>query len=200
MAVGPWTGQAKEKTTMKTGSLHLILGPMFSGKTSEMRRRIQREQVAHRCCVVIKYAGDTRYSSGRTLLTHSRDSIDAIPASLLLSLTEADLDGVDAIGIDEGQFFPDLVDFCLEQVDTYGRTVIVAALDGNFHQKPIGRTLELVPKAESIVKLTAVCMDCRKADAPFTVRLTDQEDEIVVGGAETYMAVCRACLEGPQDD
>lgn len=95
------------------------------------------------------------------------------------------------IGIDEGQFFPDLVRFC-DSMASAGKIVIVAALDGTFQRKPFGHVLELVPLSESVVKLSAVCMVCF-ADAAFSKRLGSETAEKVIGGAEKYIAVCRSC-------
>src|SRR5690348_9043635 len=87
--------------------------------------------------------------------------------------------------------FPDLVEFCEKMADM-GKTVIVAALDGTFQRKPFGNVLNLVPLAESVCKLNAVCMLCQK-DAAFTKRTVQDTALEVIGGADKYVAVCRAC-------
>jgi hypothetical protein len=97
----------------------------------------------------------------------------------------------DCIGIDEGQFFPDIVPFC-EKMANIGKTVIVAALDGTFQRKPFGSVLDLIPLAESVTKLSAVCMLCYN-DASFTERLGDELAVEVIGGSDKYLAVCRQC-------
>lgn len=98
----------------------------------------------------------------------------------------------DVIGIDEGQFFPDIVPFC-EDMANGGKVVIVAALDGTFQRKGFGSILELVPLAESVTKLTAVCMMCY-ADGSFSKRIGSETAVEVIGGADKYVAVCRACF------
>ncbi|EDM06735.1 rCG32815, isoform CRA_a [Rattus norvegicus] len=138
------------------GQIQVILGPMFSGKSTELMRRVRRFQIAQYKCLVIKYAKDTRYSN--SFSTHDRNTMDALPACMLKDVAQEAL-GVAVIGIDEGQFFPDIVDFCETMANT-GKTVIVAALDGTFQRKAFGSILNLVPLAESVVKLTAVCMEC----------------------------------------
>lgn len=90
-------------------------------------------------------------------------------------------------------FFPDIVEFS-EEMASLGKTVIVAALDGTFQRKAFGAVLQLVPLAESVVKLNAVCMHCFK-DAAFTKRLGEETKVEVIGGAEKYMAVCRDCYQ-----
>jgi hypothetical protein len=87
--------------------------------------------------------------------------------------------------------FPDVVTFC-EEMANYGKTVIVAALDGTFQRKPFGKICELVPLAESVVKLTAVCQICQ-ASAAFSKRLGDEKQIELIGGADKYIAVCRHC-------
>ncbi|XP_052053475.1 thymidine kinase, cytosolic isoform X2 [Apodemus sylvaticus] len=170
------------------GQIQVILGPMFSGKSTELMRRVRRFQIAQYKCLVIKYAKDTRYSNNFS--THDRNTMDALPACMLRDVTQEAL-GVAVIGIDEGQFFPDIVDFC-EKMANQGKTVIVAALDGTFQRKAFGSILNLVPLAESVVKLTAVCMECFR-EAAYTKRLGLEKEVEVIGGADKYHSVCRQC-------
>uniref|UniRef100_A0A8D0SIK2 Thymidine kinase n=1 Tax=Sus scrofa TaxID=9823 RepID=A0A8D0SIK2_PIG len=113
------------------GQIQVILGPMFSGKSTELMRRVRRFQIAQYKCLVIKYAKDTRYSSNFS--THDRNTMEALPACVLRDVAQEAL-GVSVIGIDEGQFFPDIVEFS-ETMANEGKTVIVAALDGTFQRK-----------------------------------------------------------------
>ncbi|XP_044103268.1 thymidine kinase, cytosolic isoform X2 [Neovison vison] len=170
------------------GQIQVILGPMFSGKSTELMRRVRRFQVAQYKCLVIKYAKDTRYSS--SFSTHDRNTMEALPANLLRDVAQEAL-GVAVIGIDEGQFFPDIVEFS-ETMANAGKTVIVAALDGTFQRKAFGTILNLVPLAESVVKLTAVCMECFR-EAAYTKRLGSEKEVEVIGGADKYHSVCRLC-------
>eukprot|EP00048_Salpingoeca_helianthica_P017586 m.238016 g.238016 ORF g.238016 m.238016 type:complete len:215 (-) comp21530_c0_seq1:292-936(-) len=172
------------------GSIEVIFGPMFSGKTTELLRRIRRFSLAQRTCLVVKYSKDTRYSQ-EGVSTHDRQVSEAVACSRLSEVQELAMKyGV--IGIDEGQFFPDVVPFC-ETLANAGKSVIVAALDGTFQRKPFGSVLELIPLAESVVKLSAVCMLCY-ADAPFSKRLGTETEIEVIGGADKYVAVCRECF------
>merc|ERR1711959_522658 len=108
---------------------------MFSGKSTELMRRIRRYKIAKRNCVVIKYRADTRYSVEKAV-THDQISCDAVPCS---KLEEADdiAEKFDVIGIDEGQFFNDIFPFC-DKWTSEGKIVVVAALDGTFQRKPFG--------------------------------------------------------------
>lgn len=103
----------------------------------------------------------------------------------------------EVIAIDEGQFFPDLVessDFLANE----GKIVIVAALDATFERKGFGSVLELVAMAEKITKLTSICTTCRSREASFTKRLTADKEVEMVGGAEMYKPVCRKCFFKPE--
>ncbi|MBN3286213.1 KITH protein, partial [Polyodon spathula] len=164
-------------------------GPMFSGKSTELMRRVRRFQVAQYQCLVVKYAKDTRYSE-KGVATHDRNTMEAVPASQLKEVYQQALLCC-VIGIDEGQFFPDTVEFCEEMADR-GKTIIVAALDGTFQRKAFGNILNLVPLAESVVKLNAVCMECFR-EAAYTKRLGAEKEVEVIGGTDKYHAVCRAC-------
>ncbi|NXV03860.1 KITH protein, partial [Cettia cetti] len=168
------------------GQIQVIFGPMFSGKSTELMRRVRRFQLAQYRCLLVKYAKDTRYSSSG-VSTHDRR---ALPAGLLKDVYQEAL-GAAVIGIDEGQFFPDIVEFC-ETMANAGKTVIVAALDGTFQRKAFGSILNLVPLAESVVKLNAVCMECFR-EASYTKRLGAEREVEVIGGADKYHSVCRAC-------
>ncbi|XP_077574499.1 thymidine kinase, cytosolic [Stigmatopora nigra] len=171
------------------GQIQVIFGPMFSGKSTELIRRVRRFLAAQYTCLVIKYAKDTRYSDLK-MATHDKNTMEAVSAN---SLKDVQLLALRArvIGIDEGQFFPDTVEFC-EEMANLGKTVIVAALDGTFQRMPFGNILNLVPLAESVVKLHAVCMQCYQ-DAAYTKRIGTEKEVEVIGGADKYQAVCRNC-------
>lgn len=172
------------------GQIQVIFGPMFSGKTTELLRRIKRYQVANHSCIVIKYEKDNRYDADG-IATHDSQTLRASSCSALGDIKEKAFD-YSVIGIDEGQFFPDIVEFS-EEMAGNGKVIIVAALDGTFQRKAFGPILNLVPLAESVVKLNAVCMHCYK-DAAFTKRLGGEKKVEVIGGADKYMAVCRDCF------
>lgn len=178
----------------KSGSLEVIFGPMFSGKSTELQRRLRRHNVANRRVLVVKYAGDNRYDgavgSTTSAVTHDLATMPALPAKDLKNIDNVS-HNYDVIGIDEGQFFDDVAHYC-EKLAQAGKTVIVAALDATFQRKPFNSVLQLVPLAESVTKLTAVCTDCA-ADAAFTARTTKETAVEVIGGASSYKAVCRRC-------
>ena len=104
------------------------------------------------------------------------------------------------IGIDEGQFFPDIVPFA-EQMANEGKIIIVAALDGDFQRHAFGNILNLVPLAENVIKLNAVCMICFQ-EGSFTKRKGPETIVKIMGGQDKYLATCRAChhISPPKED
>jgi len=177
----------------KMGQIQLILGPMFSGKSTELIRRLKRYQIARYNCLIVKYAKDVRYDQ-ESIATHDQQTLKATSTDKLNEL-KADFNEYDVIGVDEGQFFPDVVEFS-EKMANYGKSVIIAALDGTFQRKGFPTILELVPLAEHIVKLNAVCMNCF-GEGSFTKRISADQEVEVIGGADKYMAVCRGCFFAP---
>ena len=141
--------------------------------------------------LIVKYSRDTRYENGEKIATHDLQTMSAI-SCLELSSLEPQAADYSVIGIDEGQFFPDCVKFA-ETMANQGKIVMVAALDGSYQRIGFGNILELVPLAESVLKLTAVCMICFRQEASFTKRIGIEKELEVIGGADKYMAVCRRC-------
>ena len=171
------------------GRIELIYGPMFSGKSTELLRRMRRYKMTYHKCIVIKYRKDDRYSDD-CMSTHDLQMMKAI-ACEKLSEVKGLMEKYSVIGIDEGQFFPDLTDFCEDLATNHNKIIIVAALDGTFQRKPFNTT-DLIPLAESITKLNAVCQICLK-DASFSKRLGSETEVEVIGGSDKYIAVCRKC-------
>ncbi|BFU24901.1 thymidine kinase domain containing protein [Entamoeba histolytica HM-1:IMSS-B] len=190
VSTAPVTPQNELEKTYD-GSIQLIIGPMFSGKTTELIRLIKRFRYSKKTTVVIKYSKDTRYGSEDEAISHDKESWKAIPTMKLMPVLETALN-YEVIGIDEGQFFPDLIEFS-EACASYGRLVIIAALDGTFQRKPFGQITDLIPLCESVKKLSAVCVNCGKK-AAFSLRTSSEESIEVIGGVDKYCAVCRKCF------
>lgn len=137
-------------------------------------------------CIVLNYYKDNRYETD-CVSTHDLITWKACPC---ISLKSVVIDPcIDVIGIDEGQFFDDIADFCEKMANT-GKIVIVAALDGTFERKPFGCILTI---AEDVIKLSAVCSYCTK-DAAFTHRIGAETEIELIGGSDKYAAVCRSCF------
>ncbi len=175
-----------------SGRIEVIFGPMFSGKTTELIRRIRRYQIANKTCLLLKYKGDIRYDEEKEcVVTHDRGTWKAIP-TLVLGDMLMECMCADVVGIDEGQFFPDLLEVC-EHLANRGKIVIVAALDGTFQRRAFETTFHLMSVAEEVVKLSAVCRQCHQ-HAPFSKRIGDDMRVELIGGADKYAALCRRCF------
>ncbi|CAI9087155.1 OLC1v1021153C1 [Oldenlandia corymbosa var. corymbosa] len=176
-----------------SGEIHVIVGPMFAGKTTTLLRRIKNESSNGRKVAVIKSSKDSRYALD-SIVTHDGEKLPCWPLPDLLSFRQKI--GIEAynqlqvIGIDEAQFFEDLYDFCRRAADHDGKTVIVAGLDGDYLRRSFGSVLEIIPLADTVTKLTARCELCSKR-AFFTLRKTQETETELIGGAEVYMPVCR---------
>merc|ERR1712226_1194541 len=172
------------------GAFSLIVVINLLNRLKSCSVRIKRLSIANRRCLMIKYARDTRYDND-CMATHDQVTITAVSANYLEEISLV-AQKYDVIGIDEGQFFKDVVSFS-EQFANNGRTVIVAALDGNFRREPFNDILYLLPLAESVVKLTAVCTLCYES-ASFTKRVGSETELEVIGGSDKYIASCRQCF------
>lgn len=173
------------------GQIQVIIGPMFSGKTSELARQIRRHVIAGRKCIVIKYAEDIRYSSD-SISTHDKVTYPAISATFLVDIKKDVLE-YDVIGVDEGQFFPDVWEFCSE-MRNLGKIVIVSALDMNWMREDFPNISKLSGRSEFVIKCKAVCVLC-KQDAAYSKRLISDTNLKLIGGSEKYAAACLRCHE-----
>jgi len=176
-----------------SGSVHLIMGAMFAGKTSELLRRVREEQGKGLNVLLLKSCKDTRYTAAH-ISSHSGERLPCKEASSLLHARQewaAEYEAADVIGIDESQFFSDLTEFVTTAADVDGKHVIVAGLDGDFQRRKFGQLLDLVPMAEGVTKLHGLCM-CGRASA-FSLRMAASDNQELVGGAELYRPVCRLC-------
>ena len=182
--------QACLRNLDQRGRIELIIGCMFAGKSTEMLRRVRKHEITGKSVLTVKFSADQRYSNQSIITTHegqTRSSTDAIELSSLGDTWRK----YDVIGIDEGQFFPDIVEFA-EMCANDGRIVVISALGGTFLRGPFKSILQLIPKCEKVKKLTAICKLCKKS-ASFTFRTADEEDKCLLGGADKYMPVCREC-------
>ncbi|XP_073058748.1 thymidine kinase a-like isoform X2 [Primulina eburnea] len=175
------------------GEIHVIVGPMFAGKTTTLLKRMKSESSKGRNVAIIKSNTDTRYELD-SIVTHDGEKLPCLPLAVLSSLREKlgaeAYEKLEVIGIDEAQFFEDLHDFCSKAADHDGKTVIVAGLDGDYLRRSFGQVLDIIPIADSVTKLTARCEVCGNR-ALFTLRKTDETKTKLIAGAEVYMPVCR---------
>jgi thymidine kinase len=178
---------------MKMGRLELIIGCMYSGKTTELMRRVQMYQVLKKKIVAYTHSSDSRYSESGNIATHNRNIMSAIPLSKLAgSETKDEYKEAEIVFIEEGQFFPDLVEFVLSAVNRDNKIVVVSGLDGDFQLNPFENIVRLIPHSEGITKLNALCKMCGDGTpACFSKRLVDSKERELVGSDGIYEAVCR---------
>ncbi len=176
-----------------TGWIEVICGPMFSGKSEELIRRLRRAIIARKRVQVFKPVLDNRYSTNE-IVSHA----DTRLAATVVESARASLEQLDwrtqVVGFDESNFFgPDLVDVAQQLADS-GKQVIVGGLDTDYLGRPFPPMPDLLAVAESITKMLAICMRCGNP-AKHTQRLVESGDLIVVGAAGMYEARCRRCFE-----
>jgi thymidine kinase len=175
------------------GWIEVIVGPMFSGKSEELIRRLRRAEIGRQRVQIFKPVIDQRYSSNE-IVSHSglgiRSDNVANAAEILAKFDPR----TDVIGIDEGQFLgEELVDVASRFADM-GKRVIITGLDTDYLGRPFAPMPRLLALAEEITKLLAICMRCGNP-AVHTQRLVASEDLIVVGAGGMYEARCRRCFE-----
>jgi thymidine kinase len=182
-----------------SGWIEVITGPMYSGKSEELIRRIRRVKIAKKKVKVFKPIIDDRYSNDN-VVSHSGDSIEAIPVDHPEELYDRLEEDTEVVAIDEIQFFSEEIVEIIESLADDGKRVIVAGLDRDFKNEPFTPVPELLAKAEYIEKLHAICLQCGDP-ATRTQRLIDGEPAsyndplILVGATENYEARCRSCHE-----
>ena len=175
---------------MKSGKLELVIGNMFSGKSTELIRRLRCEQVIHKKCLVVNYFGDNRYNNTNSIATHDNLTTNAIKLQYLRDLPINDFD---TLFIDEGQFFNDLFEVVKDLVDNHFKHVIVSGLDGDSNRNKFGSILDLIPLADEVHKLRAYCTICCDGTyGSFTKKIIKNNDiQIDIGGSDKYLPVCR---------
>jgi thymidine kinase len=178
------------RTEPKRGSIELITGSMFSGKTEELIRRLRRAQFAGLKVEIFKPSLDKRYSETR-VVSHDETSISSTPvenaSSILLLAAECDV-----VGIDEAQFFDNsIADVCNSLADT-GLRIVVAGLDMDFMGRPFGPMPALLAIAEYVTKVHAICTRCGNL-AQYSFRKSEEEKQVLLGEKDIYEPLCRRC-------
>jgi len=208
---GGWTEKGGERRGR--GAVHLITGPMFSGKTSALMREVERERRNGRVVFVIKSALDVeRFGDGArgTLMTHDGRTLEreaeeeelmggAVHVCTLGGFDELQDDDLllhrdaEVVAIDEAQFMANLVPFVEHCAEMLGQVVYVAGLDGDFRRRKFGQVLDLVPLCDSVTRLKGQCATCGQPSL-FSRRIVADETSVVsVGGADKYAPACRVC-------
>jgi len=174
--------------------IEIILGCMYSGKSTELLRRTKRYQAIGKNVLLINHTNDTR--TGNSVKTHRDETENALKITNLMDIFTNNNQKIaifkaNVIGIDEAQFFGDLHEFVMA-MEQYGKTIIISGLDGDSDRKPFGQILQCIPLCDEVVKLNAMDMvDKDGTPAIFTKRIVKKEGQVLVGATESYMAVSR---------
>ncbi|MEO6916938.1 MAG: thymidine kinase [Chitinophagaceae bacterium] len=174
----------------RRGWIEVICGSMFSGKTEELIRRLKRARIANLKVEIFKPAIDIRYHQ-MDIVSHDENSVNSTPIdnsqTILLMAND-----VDVVGIDEAQFFDDMLPEVCDQLALRGTRVIIAGLDMDFAGKPFGQMPFLLAKADYLTKLHAICVKCGNI-ANYSYRKTGEASQVLVGAQSMYEPRCRPC-------
>jgi thymidine kinase len=192
MFIEPKTDQFRAREGA-TGWVEVICGSMFSGKTEELIRRLNRALIAKQKVEIFKPALDTRYDH-TNVVSHNETSIRSTPVQFANDILLLAGDS-DVVGIDEAQFFDDELLHVVRTLANKGKRVILAGLDMDFKGKPFGPMPGLLSTAEFVTKVRAICMKCGGI-ASYSYRLTDEDQKVMLGEQDAYEARCRNCFYG----
>ncbi|MCF2445599.1 thymidine kinase [Dyadobacter sp. CY345] len=175
----------------RAGWIEVICGSMFSGKTEELIRRLNRAKIARQRIKIFKPALDKRYHV-ENIVSHNENSIEAIPvnsSSEIISLSG----NAEVIGLDEAQFFDESIMSVCDALANSGKRVIIAGLDMDYLGKPFGYMPQLIALAEYVTKVHAICMVCGEV-ASHSYRLSASNEKVLLGETDLYEARCRRCF------
>jgi thymidine kinase len=184
--------------TNHAGYLELIVGPMYSGKTSYLVDVYKKCKFCNIPVVAINHSIDNRYDENvfeHSLYTHDKINVPCVKTDNLAQIWQSDeFKQYNVILINEGQFFGDLYEVVCDMVKS-GKKVYVSGLDGDFERNKFGQILDLIPQCDSVTKLTSLCSICSNGTkAIFSLRITDHKAQTLVG-SDIYKPVCRKCYE-----
>lgn len=189
MFIEPSIGRLK--SSGNKGQIEVICGSMFSGKTEELIRRLNRARIAKQKVEIFKPSLDNRYDEN-DVVSHNENSIRSTPVNFandILLLTG----DCDVVGIDEVQFFDEQIVTVAQKLAGQGKRVIIAGLDMDFEGNPFEPMPKLMAIAEYVTKINAICMKCGEL-AAFSFRLSDAKEKVMLGEQESYEARCRKCF------
>ena len=178
---------------VNSGKINIIIGCMYSGKSTEMIRIINRyKNMSNINILVINHKIDKRYGEN-VVSSHDKVQIKCLSLENLSDLKDMnEYNDANIIFIEEAQFFKDLYDFSINAADKDHKHLYVVGLDGDYLRRPFGDICKLIPHAEEVTKLKALCLKCNDGtEAAFTKRIVDDNSLELVGSNEKYIAVCR---------
>lgn len=176
--------------SIRRGSIEVICGSMFSGKTEELLRRLRRAKIARQTVEIFKPTIDMRYDE-TDVVSHDRNAIASTPvdnsANILLLSSQ-----VDVVGIDEAQFFDEGLVEVAQRLADQGVRVVIAGLDMDFRRQPFGPMPGLCAIADSVTKVHAVCVECGRL-ASYSFRRVQGDQQVMLGELNEYSPLCRNC-------
>ena len=170
--------------------IEIVLGCMYSGKSTELIRRCGRYKAIGKKILMINHSLDIR--TGNSVMTHKKDTVDAIKTDNLMGIIKTpEFINSDVVGIDEGQFFDDLLNF-VKSVELTDKIIIISGLDGDSERRPFGQMLDCIPYCDEVIKLNAMDMiDKDGTPGIFTKRVSEKKEHILVGTTDCFIAVSR---------
>jgi len=190
MFIEPHIDSYSSKNRPYAGWVEVICGSMFSGKTEELIRRLNRAIIARQKVEIFKPKIDTRYHE-YNVVSHNETAIRSTPVSFANDIILLAGDS-DVVGIDEAQFFDDGLATVIDKLANSGKRVIIAGLDMDFQGRPFGSMPEIIAIAEFVTKVHAICMKCG-AVAHYSYRLKASKEKVLLGENQEYEARCRKC-------
>uniref|UniRef100_A0A6C0JH83 thymidine kinase n=1 Tax=viral metagenome TaxID=1070528 RepID=A0A6C0JH83_9ZZZZ len=179
-----------------SGFIGMYIGPMYSGKTSKLRELYKQCTFCKIPVEVINYAEDIRYTDESMMSTHNKEMIPCIMAKQLFEAIPLDSNKMKTTKvflINEGQFFPDVVEWVTRAAEPpYNKSIHICGLDGDFKRDTFGNWLDIIPHSNHIEKLKSICCDCKKNAAIFSHRITKEKEQKVIGN-DNYIPLCRKC-------
>jgi thymidine kinase len=189
-------GSSREREGARSGqagAIEVIVGGMFSGKTEELLRRLKRARFARQNVQAFKPRIDARYDAS-AIVSHDRQRGEALALASSEGVLREVHESTDVVGIDEAQFFDVGIVEVAEALANRGLRVILAGLDQDYLGRPFAPMPDLMAIAESVTKLHAVCVVCGKT-ASRSQRIVNEDEQVLVGGEDSYEPRCRACFE-----
>lgn len=183
--------EPKIYSNISSGSVEVICGSMFSGKTQELIRRLKRLKVAKKKFIVFKPAIDIRYDKNK-IVSHNKDCINANVVNNISEIKNL-ISDEEVIAIDEAQFFDETLISLCNDLANRGKRIIICGLDMDYLGVPFGIMPSLMAISDSITKLHAICSDCGNT-ANYSYRKSSDQDRIVIGEQDEYKALCRVCF------
>lgn len=181
----------RELENLRTGWIEVICGSMFSGKTEELIRRLNRAKIARQRIQIFKPALDKRYHE-ENIVSHNDNSITSKPVQSSRQIGELAVN-CEVVGIDEAQFFDEGIVAVCDELANAGKRVIVAGLDMDYLGKPFGCMPQLMAIGEYVTKVHAICMVCGEV-ASHSYRLSPSSERVLLGETDLYEARCRRCF------